>query len=67
MIKLPNPINALRKHPLFCAHEFKGKDMKLRNDKGIVKWACCKCGKDFEAESGLEVLKHGKCIGEWRS
>lgn len=49
----------------FCSHEFKGADMEPRNGDGIVKWACYKCGKEFEAENGLDILKHGKCIGGW--
>ncbi len=48
-----------------CSHEFKGKDMHYRNELGIVKWPCYKCGKLFKAECGLDTLNHGKCIGEW--
>ena len=48
-----------------CQHEFKGKDMQARNEQGIVKWPCHKCGKVFEAEYGLKILENGKCIGEW--
>lgn len=48
-----------------CSHEFRGLDMQLRDEQGIVRWPCCKCGKEFKAKSGLEILKHGKCIGEW--
>lgn len=50
---------------LACSHEFSGKDMQYRDDRGLVVWPCCKCGKKFEAESGLEILKNGKCIGGW--
>ena len=53
----------LGKH--FCKHEFIGKDMKLRNEQGYVYWDCCKCRKTFKAESGLDILKNGKCIGGW--
>lgn len=50
---------------VFCAHEFSGKDMQYRDDRGLVVWPCCKCGKEFEAKSGLEILQNGKCIGGW--
>lgn len=49
----------------FCRHEFKGRDMKLRDDKGVVRWHCHKCKKTFEAGCGLDILKNGKCIGDW--
>ena len=48
-----------------CEHEFKGKDIQPRDEDGNVSWACCKCGKVFTAECGLDILKNGKCIGEW--
>ena len=48
-----------------CKHEFRGKDMQPRDNDGNVSWACYKCGKVFVAECGLDVLKNGKCIGEW--
>lgn len=51
---------------LFCRHEFKGKDMQVRDDKGVVKWHCHKCKKMFKAECGLDILTKGKCIGEWK-
>lgn len=25
-----------------------------------VKWACCKCGKEYRAHCGLDILNHGK-------
>ena len=49
----------------FCKHLFYGKDMIPRNDEGIVKWPCSKCGKMFSAENGLEILKNGKMGGSW--
>jgi len=48
-----------------CKHEFKGKEMKNRDYEGIVRWKCYKCNKVFSAECGLDILKNGKCIGEW--
>ena len=49
----------------FCRHEFKGKDMKPRDENGMVIWPCHKCKKVFTAEYGLRILENGKCIGEW--
>ncbi len=49
----------------FCKHEFKGNEMQPRNSDGMVKWTCYKCDKMFVADHGLEILKHGKCIGDW--
>lgn len=63
---MKNIFKAILTDHLFCSHEFKGKDMQFRNKQGIVKWPCYKCSKEFEAENGLDILKHGKCIGEWR-
>ncbi|MEI6190489.1 MAG: hypothetical protein WCP61_08720 [Chitinophagia bacterium] len=48
-----------------CKHEFKGKEMQHRDAEGIVRWQCHKCKKVFAAECGLDILKNGKCIGEW--
>lgn len=48
-----------------CKHEFKGKDMKPRDENGYVTWNCSKCGKIFVDTCGLNILKNGKCIGEW--
>lgn len=53
------------KRPLSCIHEFRGRDIQYRNEQGTVKWPCDKCGKMFEAECGLDILHHGKCIGDW--
>jgi hypothetical protein len=48
-----------------CKHEFKGKEMQHRDAEGIVRWQCYKCKKVFAAECGLDILKNGKCIGNW--
>lgn len=53
-----------RKRSLFCSHEFRLRDMKHRDNQGLVKWPCHKCKKLFMAESGLEILHKGKCIGD---
>ncbi len=29
-----------------------------------ISWTCCKCGKEFRRHCGLDVLKHGRCIGD---
>ncbi len=36
--------------------------MQPRNQEGNVIWPCCKCGKIYIEECGLDVLNHGKCI-----
>jgi hypothetical protein len=47
---------------IICRHKFKIKDMQPRNQEGNVIWPCCKCGKIYIEECGLDVLNHGKCI-----
>lgn len=49
---------------MFCSHEFRFRDLKHRNEQGLVRWSCCKCGKEFIAENGLKILSKGKCIGD---
>lgn len=46
-------------------HVFTGKDMGHRNEAGVLKWPCHRCGKVFEAEYGLKILENGTCTGEW--
>ena len=50
---------------IFCHHEFHARDMRLRDEYGIVKWACQKCMRVFQAECGIDILSNGKCIGGW--
>lgn len=60
-----NCVKSIFKRLQPCSHEFKGIDIKPRDSQGVVKWSCCKCGKEFHAECGLDILEHGKCIGQW--
>lgn len=53
-----------RKGRLLCRHEFRLRDLKHRDEQGMVRWPCCKCGKEFIAENGLKILNKGKCIGD---
>lgn len=53
-----------RDRSLFCSHEFKFRDLKPRNNQGLVRWSCHKCKKQFTAENGLKILNKGKCIGD---
>lgn len=46
-----------------CKHVFRGVDMAPRNDQGVVKWSCCKCGKVFDLQYGLEAP--GRITGPW--
>jgi len=48
-----------------CSHLFDPSDMQNRDENGNVKWKCCKCGKLFIENCGLDILKHGKCTGRW--
>jgi len=56
-------LNWLKKK--MCSHLFKAVDMQLRDEHGVVRWPCKRCGKVFEAECGLDILKHGQCDGNW--
>lgn len=53
-----------RKPSLFCSHEFRLRDLKHRDNQGLVRWSCHKCKKEFVAENGLKILNKGKCIGD---
>lgn len=48
-----------------CSHLFKASDMKPRDEKGLIKWQCCKCSKVFVDNCGLDILNYGKCDGKW--
>lgn len=48
-----------------CNHFFKASDLQPRDNNGLVKWQCCKCKKIFTENCGLDILKHGKCDGNW--
>ena len=50
---------------LFCRHEFRGVDLQSRDAKGDVSWACRKCGKNYEAECGLDMQNWGTLMGPW--
>lgn len=66
MTRFINRIKKIFKLKPRCSHEFKGREIQHRNSEGIVKWACHKCGKEFQAKCGLDIVaRHGKCIGEW--
>lgn len=58
-----NWIKSIFKKP--CIHFFKVEDMGHRDETGYLKWPCSKCGKVFYEECGLDVLKHGRCDGNW--
>ena len=49
---------------MFCSHEFRFRDLKHRDNQGLVRWPCHKCKKLFIAENGLKILNKGKCIGD---
>jgi len=48
-----------------CKHFFKASEMQLRDADGNVKWKCSKCGKLFIEKCGLDILRYGKCDGNW--
>lgn len=46
-----------------CKHRFALQDMRRTSDdedsNERITWACWKCGKEFKANCGLDILKHG--------
>ena len=59
-MKLPT-----RLRQAFCRHSFDLADLKPRpHPHGNVRWRCWRCGREFEAHSGLDVLRNGRVEGK---
>ncbi len=48
-----------------CDHHFRGTDLKPRDETGMVRWPCSKCGTVFTAPYGLLISEHGSISGPW--
>jgi len=42
-----------------CRHVFVGAQMGRRDERGILAWPCCRCGKEFHFEYGLQAGRYG--------
>ena len=50
----------IRLRQALCRHRFDPADLKPRpSPDGNVKWRCWRCGREYEAHCGLQVLSHG--------
>lgn len=54
----------LRIKQRFCTHTYQLIEMQPRNEQGLVKWPCMKCGKVWSGEYGLAV--NGRIINSSR-
>lgn len=48
----------------WCRHQFRGVDLTRRDESGLVRWPCGRCGKVFTAPYGLAAA-HGSITGPW--
>jgi hypothetical protein len=55
----------MRLRQRFCKHIFRGPDMQLRDNEGMVNWLCSKCGKMFREPYGLAMGDYGTITGPW--
>ena len=51
--------------PRLCNHVFDPPDMQIRDEGGLVRWPCYKCGRLFVDTCGLYILHNGRCTGRW--
>lgn len=48
-----------------CAHVFSGGHMGQRDETGQLDWPCCRCGKVYRFEYGLQAGGVGIITGPW--
>lgn len=62
-IAAEEPLKARRERK--CAHVFSGGQMGQRDETGHLDWPCCRCGKLYRFEYGLQAGSIGIITGPW--